>query len=139
MDQLLEINSFRKLYVTVDGKDEDEFKEWFIQLGLLHRRRLCPHCHREMSWRGPFVKTLNGAFVCKYRDGCRDTQFGTYVDTFFHNVKIPLKDVFLLSFCWSFNRLTHEDITRELHRDQGQSTVSSHTIVDWMNFFRYSC
>lgn len=136
MNQLLTIDSYRKLYAHIDSMDDGEFKLWLIGVGLLNGHRNCTGCGREIGYRGPSGKNKVGAFRCRKRD-CdqRDIEIGFYAGTFFEDANITPKDIFALSFSWCLNKLSYDDIERELRRDDG-TTISRPTIVDWMQFFR---
>ena len=77
------------------------------------------------------------AFRCRKRDcDLRDVEIGGfYSGTFFEETSLTAKELFILSFCWCLNKLNYEEIQRELSREGG-STLSTKTIVDWMQFFR---
>ena len=149
MDDLRELCGYVKFVTKLnsfndpDGNfNDDAFNTWLADLGLLHRRRTCDkvdangvECGSEM-----IVRTnLRGVTTwrCPIRDCKRER--GYFIGTFFENSHLSPKEVFLLSFCWSRKtRATYDEIETELRRPDG-STISTRTLVDWMQFFRDVC
>lgn len=98
LDALEELKNFtfRKLYHVLDSKSEEEFREWFVKLGLLHEHRKCPgstkhpECREDMTlkqgdkgwtWR---CKKWNCRKEVAYKSG-----------TFFESSHLTFKEVLL--------------------------------------------
>ena len=137
MDELKLMNHWgvvKKLSLT-----DAEFDSWLASLGLAYRERHCDKCGSEMSLTSEETESgeVRKKFRCKAK-ACRK-KIGYRSGTFFEDSKLCAKDIFHLSYFWSLDcSITYEQIAHELRRDDG-STVASHTIVDWMSFFRDIC
>lgn len=134
MEQLKGMN-FATLLRKLQLPDE-EFHAWLEDLKLITRNKVCV-CGTKMRIDKVKGGKIHKRFRCT-KKGC-SKKLGYYSGTFFKKAHLSAKEIFELSYFWSLDRtVTYEEIAREMQRE-GRKTISSKTLVDWMNFFRDVC
>ena len=94
MDELKNF-TLPQLYTKLNLSD-DEFKAWFVQIGLLHARRTCI-CGSDM--RLEKNKTY-GSWICRKRKDKQSVHPKKcfLIGTFFEHFHLTLKEVFQVNF-----------------------------------------
>ncbi|VDK43815.1 unnamed protein product [Anisakis simplex] len=121
----------RDLYRIVNQPNE-EFDAFLQNLGLLPRGKTC-ECGYNMSLGFKDKNKRSPIFRC-FKAGCRKNK-GFFVGTFFEQSRLTTKEVFELSYFWTRNNYTQEEIAFQMEREDGTS-LSTQTITDWNNSFR---
>uniref|UniRef100_A0A914CQ65 ISXO2-like transposase domain-containing protein n=1 Tax=Acrobeloides nanus TaxID=290746 RepID=A0A914CQ65_9BILA len=127
----------RKLFKLMDVSDT-EFIQFLQKIGLLNSKKTCDGCGEQMfdRWR----KKRNDRYRiwrC-YKHGCKKEK-GFFVGTFFEGAKLEPKQVFWILYKWSRGYTKQKDLIFESTRESGKregKSLSSSTIVDWLNFCR---
>lgn len=130
MEVLRNFNA-RELFRKLEMPDND-FEDWLIDLGLLHRTRTCDVCHSAMN-----QKWREGERYPSWKCGACHAERGYLTGTLFEGSHLSLKDIFQLSYYWCRQTHTQEEIIFDMQR--WGSAISRMSITGWNKLFREIC
>jgi len=132
LEELRNFNG-RQLFTKLAISDED-FTKWLQNMKLLPTKRLC-ECGNFMVLKYKSNQTAP-TWRCN-RNKCKKEK-GFMIGSWFEGCHLSFKDIFQLSYYWSRQTHSVEEIQFDLQRNGG-GTISEHTIVDYNNLFRQVC
>lgn len=130
MDELRGFNAPR-LYEKLLMTSDEDFESWLKELGLLYKERTC-ECGGGMNFKWKEDRKYPD-WRCTKKN-CRKEK-GYLVGTWFEGTHLTLKEVFQLSYFWCRQTHTRDEAMFDMRRNDG-SSIGSHALSDWNNFYR---
>uniref|UniRef100_A0A914PC61 ISXO2-like transposase domain-containing protein n=1 Tax=Panagrolaimus davidi TaxID=227884 RepID=A0A914PC61_9BILA len=127
-------NLTNREFYSILSKPDNEFEDFIIKLNILPKKTQICVCGGKMNLRQRGTRGVT--YRCTSKN-CRKER-GRKKNSFFEGSNLCYKDIFELSYLWSHNQASMENVTRCLRKSDG-SEPSTKTVVDWKNFFRDIC
>lgn len=116
MDALKELKGFntRNLILKTEVSDDD-FEQWLLSFGLLHKPDDCPICGGNLNRR-----IFRGVVIYRCTTKTCRKAIGLRVGSYFWNHKLTMKEMFKLTYFWCRDTHNYEEYKHDLRRENGK-------------------